>query len=250
MTPPAMPTKLLVIGSGAIGIEFASFYNDMGAEVTVVEMLDPGGPGRGCRRLRASRKAAQEAGHDDPDCGRRRQARRHREWGQGRDQGQGRQGHHRRVQPCHRRHRHPAQYRGDRPGSARREDRSWPHRHPTAPARPMSRASGRSATSPRAALARAQGDARGGDRRRGDRRPASACNGRAQHPRLQPIAARRSPRSASPKPRPRKRATRSRSATSRGDRARRGGRLRQDRVRRQDRRIARRTHDRRRGEPS
>ncbi|MEQ1724299.1 MAG: dihydrolipoyl dehydrogenase [Sphingopyxis sp.] len=40
MTPPAMPTKLLVIGSGAIGIEFASFYNDMGAEVTVVEMLE------------------------------------------------------------------------------------------------------------------------------------------------------------------------------------------------------------------
>ena len=40
MTPPAMPTELLVIGSGAIGIEFASFYNDMGAKVTVVEMLD------------------------------------------------------------------------------------------------------------------------------------------------------------------------------------------------------------------
>jgi dihydrolipoamide dehydrogenase len=40
MTPPEMPTNLLVIGSGAIGIEFASFYNDMGAEVTVVEMLD------------------------------------------------------------------------------------------------------------------------------------------------------------------------------------------------------------------
>ncbi len=40
MTPPEMPTKLLVIGSGAIGIEFASFYNDMGASVTVVEMLD------------------------------------------------------------------------------------------------------------------------------------------------------------------------------------------------------------------
>ena len=40
MTPPEMPTKLLVIGSGAIGIEFASFYNDMGAQVTVVEMLD------------------------------------------------------------------------------------------------------------------------------------------------------------------------------------------------------------------
>ena len=40
MTPPEMPTELLVIGSGAIGIEFASFYNDMGAKVTVVEMLD------------------------------------------------------------------------------------------------------------------------------------------------------------------------------------------------------------------
>lgn len=40
MTPAEMPTKLLVIGSGAIGIEFASFYNDMGAGVTVVEMLD------------------------------------------------------------------------------------------------------------------------------------------------------------------------------------------------------------------
>ncbi|GAA4643784.1 dihydrolipoyl dehydrogenase [Pontixanthobacter gangjinensis] len=40
MTPTEMPEKLLVIGSGAIGIEFASFYNDMGADVTVVEMLD------------------------------------------------------------------------------------------------------------------------------------------------------------------------------------------------------------------
>ncbi|GAO37930.1 dihydrolipoamide dehydrogenase [Sphingomonas changbaiensis NBRC 104936] len=40
MTPPEMPTKLLVVGSGAIGIEFASFYRDMGADVTVVEMLD------------------------------------------------------------------------------------------------------------------------------------------------------------------------------------------------------------------
>jgi dihydrolipoamide dehydrogenase len=40
MTPPEMPSELLVIGSGAIGIEFASFYNDLGAKVTVVEMLD------------------------------------------------------------------------------------------------------------------------------------------------------------------------------------------------------------------
>ncbi|MCJ8159438.1 dihydrolipoyl dehydrogenase [Sphingomonas sp. LaA6.9] len=40
MTPKEMPGKLLVIGSGAIGIEFASFYSDMGSQVTVVEMLD------------------------------------------------------------------------------------------------------------------------------------------------------------------------------------------------------------------
>jgi len=40
LVPPEMPKKLLVIGSGAIGIEFASFYKDMGCDVTVVEMLD------------------------------------------------------------------------------------------------------------------------------------------------------------------------------------------------------------------
>jgi dihydrolipoamide dehydrogenase len=40
MVPTEMPKSLLVIGSGAIGIEFASFYRNMGAEVTVVEMLD------------------------------------------------------------------------------------------------------------------------------------------------------------------------------------------------------------------
>jgi len=40
MVPTAVPKSLLVVGSGAIGIEFASFYHDMGAEVTVVEVLD------------------------------------------------------------------------------------------------------------------------------------------------------------------------------------------------------------------
>ncbi len=40
LVPPHMPKKLLVIGSGAIGIEFASFYNTLGAETTVVEVLD------------------------------------------------------------------------------------------------------------------------------------------------------------------------------------------------------------------
>ncbi len=40
MVPPAMPKSLLVIGSGAIGIEFASFFRNMGASVTVVEVMD------------------------------------------------------------------------------------------------------------------------------------------------------------------------------------------------------------------
>ena len=39
MVPDKMPNSLLVVGSGAIGIEFASFYRTMGAEVTVVEVL-------------------------------------------------------------------------------------------------------------------------------------------------------------------------------------------------------------------
>jgi dihydrolipoamide dehydrogenase len=40
MVPTEMPKSLLVVGSGAIGVEFASFYRDMGAEVTIVEVLD------------------------------------------------------------------------------------------------------------------------------------------------------------------------------------------------------------------
>jgi dihydrolipoamide dehydrogenase len=40
MMPQEMPKSLVVMGSGAIGIEFASFYHAMGAEVTVVELMD------------------------------------------------------------------------------------------------------------------------------------------------------------------------------------------------------------------
>lgn len=40
MTLPSQPKKLIVVGSGAIGIEFAFFYNAMGTEVTIVEYLD------------------------------------------------------------------------------------------------------------------------------------------------------------------------------------------------------------------
>lgn len=40
LVPDTMPKKLLVVGSGAIGIEFASFYHTLGADVTVVEVMD------------------------------------------------------------------------------------------------------------------------------------------------------------------------------------------------------------------
>ena len=41
IVPDRMPRSLLVIGSGTIGVEFASFYRTMGAEVTIVEVLPP-----------------------------------------------------------------------------------------------------------------------------------------------------------------------------------------------------------------
>src|SRR6185295_12159102 len=40
MVPPSFPKSLLIVGSGAIGIEFASFFRTLGADVTVVEILD------------------------------------------------------------------------------------------------------------------------------------------------------------------------------------------------------------------
>jgi len=40
MVPKEMPKSLVVMGSGAIGIEFASFYNSMGADVTVIELME------------------------------------------------------------------------------------------------------------------------------------------------------------------------------------------------------------------
>ncbi len=39
MTLPQQPKKMIVVGSGAIGVEFASFYNSMGTEVTIIEFL-------------------------------------------------------------------------------------------------------------------------------------------------------------------------------------------------------------------
>ena len=40
MVPETMPKSILVVGSGAIGIEFASFYRNLGVDVTAVEVMD------------------------------------------------------------------------------------------------------------------------------------------------------------------------------------------------------------------
>ena len=66
MTPAEMPTELLVIGSGAIGIEFASFYADLGAKVTVVEMLDRIVPVEDAEVSAQLAEEPDQAGADDP----------------------------------------------------------------------------------------------------------------------------------------------------------------------------------------
>jgi dihydrolipoamide dehydrogenase len=62
MVPPAFPKSLLVVGSGAIGIEFASFYRTLGAEVTVVEVLDRILPVEDEEISAAARKAFEKQG--------------------------------------------------------------------------------------------------------------------------------------------------------------------------------------------
>jgi dihydrolipoamide dehydrogenase len=57
-----MPKSLLVIGSGAIGVEFASFYRTMGAEVTIVEVLPQILPSRTPRSRRLPRKQFEKQG--------------------------------------------------------------------------------------------------------------------------------------------------------------------------------------------
>ena len=62
MVPPAMPKSLLVVGSGAIGIEFASFYNTMGVDVTVVEIMDQIMPVEDTEIAKLARKQLEKSG--------------------------------------------------------------------------------------------------------------------------------------------------------------------------------------------
>jgi len=62
MVPPAIPKSLIVMGSGAIGIEFASFYRAMGAEVTVVEVMGQVMPVEDAEISGIARKAFEKQG--------------------------------------------------------------------------------------------------------------------------------------------------------------------------------------------
>ena len=146
--PKAMPKSLIVIGSGAIGIEFASFYRTLGAEVTVVEMLPQILPVEdeeiaaharkrfekqgikiitSAKVTRVEKKRGQRHRHD-----RRRQGKTQTITAEQHDFG------------CRRRR----QCRKSRPREARREDRSRHHRDRWLRHEPMCRASMRSAMSP------------------------------------------------------------------------------------------------------
>lgn len=62
MVPESLPKSILIMGSGAIGIEFASFYNDLGVEVTVVELQDRILPVEDAEISAAARKAFEKQG--------------------------------------------------------------------------------------------------------------------------------------------------------------------------------------------
>jgi dihydrolipoamide dehydrogenase len=62
MTPKACPKSLLVVGSGAIGVEFASFYRALGSDVTVIEALDRIVPVEDEEVSAAARKALEKRG--------------------------------------------------------------------------------------------------------------------------------------------------------------------------------------------
>ena len=120
MTPDVMPKRLLVVGSGAIGIEFASFYNELGSEVTVVEVMDRILPVEDAEISALRREGFQEAGLQHPHRRQSRerqggQERRHR-----RHHDEGRQEGNEGIRPRHPRHRHCRQCREPRPRSARR----------------------------------------------------------------------------------------------------------------------------------
>ena len=183
MVPDRMPKSLLVVGSGAIGIEFASFYRTLGAEVTVVEVLPQILPVEDAEIAAFARKSFEKQGIkiftgakvtkldkkadsvtatiDDGKGGTQTLD------GRARDLGRRRR----------------RQYRESRAGKARREDRARHHRgrrlQPHQRARHL-----RDRRRRRPADAGAQGRARRRHLRRGDQGAQAASDGQAHDPGL------------------------------------------------------------------
>ena len=201
MTPPEMPTELLVIGSGAIGIEFASFYADLGAKVTVVEMLDRVVPVEDAEVSAQLAKSLQKqgltiltsAGVESLTADAKGVAAKIKT-ADGKTSRAA-------LQPLHRRRRDRPQHRKYRARSARRENYQGPYRHrPDVPHQRAGHLGDRRRH--RAAVARAQGEPRGRHRRRSDRARSSATRTctrtrpTRRTSRAAPTAVRRSPASA------------------------------------------------------
>ena len=252
MVPEAMPKSLLVVGSGAIGIEFASFYRTLGAEVTVVEVLDRILPVEDEEICAFARKAFEKQGMKILTGAKVKTLKKGADNVTATIEADGKtQDDHGRPRHLGRRHRR--QCREHRPGGTGvKVDRThvvideWlPHRR----ARPLRHRRRR-----RPALAGAQGQPRGRDLRRDDRRPQGRASARRRNipgctycrPQVASVGLTEAKAKAGrprgqgrPLPLHRQR---------QGDRAGRAGGLGQDGVRRQDRRAAGRPHDRRRGD--
>ena len=204
MVPPAMPKSLIVMGSGAIGIEFASFYRTMGAEVTVIELLpqilpvedaEIAGLARkrfekqGIKILTGAKVTGVEKGADSVTATV--------------DDGKGGTAEaHRRAADLGRRRR--LQHRGARAGEARGEGRARRRRHRRLRAHQRPRHL-RHRRRRRRADARPQGGARGRDLRRDHRRQARPPDGQGQDPGLHLLPPADRLRRASRRARPRSR---------------------------------------------
>ena len=183
MNPDKMPKSLLVVGSGAIGIEFASFYRTLGADVTVVEVLPQILPVEDAEIQTFARKAFEKQGmkiltgakvtklDKKNDCVVATI-----------DDGKGGNAV-ARSRPRDFRRRRRRQCRGPRARETRREDRPRHDRHrrllQDQCARHLCHRRRR-----RPADARPQGRARRRHLRRGDQGPQAAPDGQAPHPRL------------------------------------------------------------------
>ena len=148
MVPEKMPKSLLVVGSGAIGIEFASFFHTMGCDVTVVEVLPQILPVEDAEIAGLARKRFEKQGIkiltvDQGDKTREEERQRGRD--HRRRQGQAADG---RVRAGDFGGRRGRQYREPRARKARRQNRSRHRRDRRSTARPTCPASTPSATSP------------------------------------------------------------------------------------------------------